>query len=138
MKKMVLMISMLTMLTYCVHAQNKDYNVVFDLTSKDSVNQQSLIREMTLIKKGNPDAKVEAVIYGQGLGVVIKDEASQPEAIKNLLAMKDVSFKVCEIAMKAHNVDKSQLLPDVQTVPDGIYELVSKQHQGWAYIKIAH
>ena len=39
--------------------------------------------------------------------------------------------------MKAHNVDKSQLLPNVETVPDGIYELVSKQHEGWAYIKIA-
>ncbi len=138
MKKISFVISMLFIFTYCAHAQNKNYNVVFDLTSKDSVNQQSLLREMTLIKQGNPDAKVEAVIYGQGLGVVIKDQAPQPEAIKNLLAMKDVSFKVCEIAMKAHNVDKSQLLPNVQTVPDGIYELVSKQHEGWAYIKIAH
>ena len=138
MKKITLMVSMLTMFTYFLQAQNKDYRVVFDLTSKDTLNQQSLLREMTLIKQGNPDAKVEAVIYGQGLSVVIKDQSLQSEAIKNLLTMKDVSFKVCEIAMKAHNVDKSQLLPAVETVPDGIYELVSKQHQGWAYIKIAH
>lgn len=137
MKKIKLVIAMLFIFICCARAQNKDYNVVFDLTSKDSLNQQSLLREMTLIKQGNPDAKVEAVIYGQGLGVVIKDQAPQPEAIKKLLEMKDVSFKVCEIAMKAHNVDKSQLLPNVETVPDGIYELVSKQHEGWAYIKIA-
>lgn len=138
MKKITFMISMFFMFTYFAHAQNKDYYVVFDLTSKDTLNQQSLLREMTLIKQGNPDAKVEAVIYGQGLSLIIKDQSSQSEAIKNLLTMKDVSFKVCEIAMKAHNIDKSQLLPDVQTVPDGIYELVSKQHDGWAYIKIAH
>jgi intracellular sulfur oxidation DsrE/DsrF family protein len=138
MKKKIFLIFLLFILINGAEAQNKDYNVVFDLTSKDTLNQQSLLREMTLIKQGNPDAKVEAVIYGQGLGVVIKGRSPQPEAIKKLMAMKDVSFKVCEIAMKAHNVEKSQLLPDVQTVPDGIYELVSKQHEGWAYIKIAH
>jgi intracellular sulfur oxidation DsrE/DsrF family protein len=138
MKKKILLIFLLFILINGAVAQNKDYNVVFDLTSKDTLNQQSLLREMTLIKQGNPDAKVEAVIYGQGLSLIIKDQSSQGEAIKNLLTMKDVTFKVCEIAMKAHNIDKSQLLPDVQTVPDGIYELVSKQHQGWAYIKIAH
>ena len=138
MKKKILLIFLLFILINGADAQNKDYNVVFDLTSKDTLNQQSLLREMTLIKQGNPDAKVEAVIYGQGLSLIIKDQSSQGEAIKNLLTMKDVTFKVCEIAMKAHNIDKSQLLPDVQTVPDGIYELVSKQHEGWAYIKIAH
>ncbi|MEP6626925.1 MAG: DsrE family protein [Ginsengibacter sp.] len=138
MKKKIFLIFLLFILINGADAQNKDYNVVFDLTSKDTLNQQSLLREMTLIKQGNPDAKVEAVIYGQGLSLIIKDQSSQGEAIKNLLTMKDVTFKVCEIAMKAHNIDKSQLLPDVQTVPDGIYELVSKQHEGWAYIKIAH
>ena len=47
-----------------------------------------------------------------------------------------VSFKVCEIAMKNQNVAKSQLLPTVMTVPDGIGEIVSKQNQGWGYIKV--
>ena len=32
---------------------------------------------------------------------------------------------------------KSQLLEGVGTVPDGIYEIISKQHQGWGYIKAA-
>ena len=73
MKKIILMVSMLTWLTCFTHAQNKDYKVVFDLTSKDTLNQQSLLREMSLIKETNPDAKIEAVIYGQGLGLVTKD-----------------------------------------------------------------
>jgi intracellular sulfur oxidation DsrE/DsrF family protein len=33
---------------------------------------------------------------------------------------------------------KSQLMPGVQTVPDGIYELVSKQQQHSGYIKVTH
>jgi len=50
----------------------------------------------------------------------------------------NVAFKVCAIALKNNNVDKSQLLPGVQTVPDGIYEIVSKQQEHWGYIKVVH
>jgi len=132
------MVSVLTSLACYSPAQNKDYKVVFDLTSKDTLNQQSLLREMNLIKAGNPDAKVEAVIYGQGLGLIKKDESSQSAEIQQLLAMKDVSIKVCALAMKRQKVDESQLLPGVQIVPDGIYEIISKQRAGWGYIKVAH
>jgi uncharacterized protein len=54
------------------------------------------------------------------------------------LSKKDVSIKVCALAMKRQNVDESQLLPGVQVVPDGIYEIISKQRDGWGYIKVAH
>ena len=138
MKKIILMVSMLTLLACFSTAQNKDYKVVFDLTSKDTLNQQSLLREMNLIKEGNPDAKLEAVIYGQGLGLITKDASSQPAEIQRLLSMKDVSIKVCALAMKRQKVDASQLLPGVQIVPDGIYEIISKQRDGWGYIKVAH
>jgi intracellular sulfur oxidation DsrE/DsrF family protein len=52
--------------------------------------------------------------------------------------MSDVSIKVCALAMKRQKVDASQLLPNVQIVPDGIYEIISKQREGWGYIKVAH
>jgi intracellular sulfur oxidation DsrE/DsrF family protein len=42
------------------------------------------------------------------------------------------------VALKNNHVDKSQLLPGVETVPDGIYEIISKQKQGWGYIKAVH
>jgi hypothetical protein len=138
MKKIMVMVSILTSLACFSTAQNKDYKVVFDLTSKDTLNQQSLLHEMNLIKEGNPDAQLEAVIYGQGLGLITKDASSQSAQIQRLLAMKDVSIKVCALAMKRQKVDASQLLPGVQIVPDGIYEIISKQRDGWGYIKVAH
>jgi hypothetical protein len=48
------------------------------------------------------------------------------------------TFSVCAIAMKNQQVDKSQLLPDVKVVPDGIGEIVAKQGAGWGYIKVGH
>jgi intracellular sulfur oxidation DsrE/DsrF family protein len=119
-------------------AQSRPYNVVFDLTSKDSMSQQSVIRWINEISKSDPNAKLEVVMYGQGLDLVVKDKSLVANDVTRLAQNKNVSFRVCAIAMKNHNIDKSQLLPGVDTVPDGIYEIISKQGEGWGYIKVAH
>lgn len=136
--KKITIVLMLILSSFISKAQKADYKVVFDFTSKDSINQQTLLREMSMIKQYNPDAKLEAVIYGQGISLVTNDATSSADAIAMLTAQKDVSIKVCEMAMKRQNIDKSQLQPGVGTVPDGIYEIISKERDGWGYIKIAH
>jgi hypothetical protein len=50
----------------------------------------------------------------------------------------NVSFKVCQVALKNNNVDRSRILPEVSTVPDGIYEIMTKQREGFGYIKVGH
>lgn len=126
------------MLASFIYAQNADYKVVFDLTSRDTVNDQSVIRDASLIRASNPDANIEIVVYGQGLDLVVKDKSTQAAAVEELINDKQVSFKVCAMAMKRNNIDQSQLLTGVEIVPDGIYEIISKQREGWGYIKIAH
>ena len=116
----------------------KDYKVVFDLTSKDSLDQKAVMRWVNEITKAEPNARVEVVMYGQGLNMVVKGRSSVEEAVSKFASNKNVSFKVCEVAMKNQNVDKSQLLAGITTVPDGIYEIISKQRQGWGYIKAVH
>ncbi len=137
MKKMFLTCALIYV-TLLGFSQNTDYKVVFDMTSKDPVNQQTVVRETSLIRETNPDANIEVVVYGQGLDLVITGKTTQASAIKDLIANKNVSFKVCALAMKRNNVDESQLLPGVEVVPDGIYEIISKQKEGWGYIKVSH
>lgn len=137
MKKMFLTCALIYV-TLLGFSQNTDYKVVFDMTSKDPVNQQTVVRETSLIRETNPDANIEVVVYGQGLDLVITGKTTQASAIKDLIANKNVSFKVCALAMKRNNVDEAQLLPGVEVVPDGIYEIISKQKEGWGYIKVSH
>jgi uncharacterized protein len=118
-------------------AQSQPYNVVFDLTSGDSTDHQSLIRWIRGISSSNPDAKLEVVFYGQSLNMILKGKSATESDVKKLLANKTVSFKVCAIAMKRHQIDKSQLITGVDVVPDGIYEIITKQRDGWGYIKVA-
>jgi intracellular sulfur oxidation DsrE/DsrF family protein len=138
MKKYILCIPVIMLMATLVNAQTANYKVVFDMSSKDSVNQLAIVREIGLITGASPDAKLEVVIYGQGLDLVVNDRSPQREAIQKLIAGNKASFKVCAMTMKRNNIDKSQLVPGVEVVPDGIYEIVSKQQEGWGYIKVGH
>ncbi|MEP7228769.1 MAG: DsrE family protein [Ginsengibacter sp.] len=134
MQKSILSIFALLLSPVFLLAQS-DYKVVFDLTSNDTMNHKAVIRWTNEIIKASKDAQVEVVFYGNSLDMVQKDKSVVADDIATLAANKNVSFKVCSVAMKAHNVDKSQLIPGVETVPDGIYEIVIKEKEGWAYIK---
>jgi intracellular sulfur oxidation DsrE/DsrF family protein len=116
----------------------KDYKVVFDLTSGDTLSQQTAIRWVNEIIKTEPTAQVEIVMFGKGLPLVVKDRSALADDVTSLATNKNVAFKVCAIALANQKIDKSQLLAGVQVVPDGIYEIVSKQREGWGYIKVAH
>lgn len=120
-----------------IYAQQTDYKVVFDLTSKDSLDQRAVVRWVSEVSKAAADAKVEVVMYGQGFNFVL-NKSMYADAVTKLAANKNVSFKVCAVALKNNNVDKSELLSCVEIVPDGIYEIISKQKQGWGYIKAVH
>jgi hypothetical protein len=124
-------------LSLCSYSQ-KDYKVVFDLTSKDSTDQAAVIRWLNEITSTNPDAQLEVVMYGRGLNMVVQGKSFVSNEVQRIAGNKNVGFRVCAIAMKNQGIDKSQLLPGVGIVPDGIYEIVSKQKQGWGYIKAAH
>jgi intracellular sulfur oxidation DsrE/DsrF family protein len=116
----------------------RDYKVVFDLTSGDTLSQQTAIRWVNEIIKTEPTAQVEIVMFGKGLPLVVKDRSALADDVTSLATNKNVAFKVCAIALANQKIDKSQLLAGVQVVPDGIYEIVSKQREGWGYIKVAH
>jgi len=119
-----------------IYAQAKPYNVVFDLTTGDTATHQRVIRWINGIITNYPDAKIEVVFYGRALSMVETAQSTVSGDIKNLVGGKNVTFAVCEQAMKVHKVEKSMLLPGVQTVPDAVYELISKQADGFGYVKV--
>ena len=110
MKRILFIACILVASSYSLYSQPKPYNVVFDLTTGDTLTHKRVIRWIKGILESYPDAKLEVVFY--------------------------VTFAVCEQAMKVHKVARDMLLPGVTTVPDAIYELISKQADGYGYIKI--
>ena len=128
----------LVICSFLAIGQKADYKVVFDMSSNDTVNQRAVIREIKAITQSRPDAQLEVTVYGEALPMLVKDKSNYANDIQQLISDKKASFKVCAYTMKRQNVDKSQLIAGVETVPDGIYEIISKQREGWGYIKVAH
>ncbi len=138
MKKQALLIVIILLCSNFSFAQKVPYNVVFDMTSDDTLTQKMAIKWISEVVDNNPDANVEMVFFGKSLGMIVQGRSIVADGIKSYADKKNVAFKVCAIAMRSNKIDKSQLLPGVQIVPDGIYEVISKQHDGWGYIKVSH
>ena len=121
-----------------VRAQRQPYRVVFDLTSRDTLEQKAVLRWLREVGTSSPDAQMEVVMYAKGFELVMPERSLYLADVKEAMKSPNVSFKVCAIALRNNNVDKSQLLPGVEIVPDGIHELVMKQQDHWGYIKVMH
>lgn len=130
-------IAVVVLLPVLTMAQTTAYRVIFDITSGDTAAHKTVIRQIRGISQSRPDAQLEVAIYSDALGMVMKDKSIIADAIQELSSNKKASFKVCAATMKRNNVDKSQLIAGVDIVPDAIYEIVTKQHEGWGYIKVA-
>lgn len=137
--KRILFVGFLMLLTVgFARSQRQPYRVAFDLTSRDTLEQKAVLRWLKEVGTSSPDAQMEVVMYAKGFDLVMPDRSPFIEEVKAAMKNPNVAFKVCAIALKNNNVDKNQLLPGVQIVPDGIYELVSKQQDHWGYIKVMH
>src|SRR5215204_3497033 len=121
-----------------IQSQQQPYRVVFDLTSRDTLDQKAVLRWIREVSTSSPKAQLEVVMYAKGFELVMPERSAFINDVKEALKNPNVSFKVCAVALKNNSVDKSQLLAGVGTVPDGIYEIVSKQQDNWGYIKVAH
>ena len=75
MKKNIFIVSCLLLSCFFLQGQTRDYKVVFDLTSNDTMNHKAVIRWLNEISKSNPDANLEVVFYGQSLDMVVKNKS---------------------------------------------------------------
>ena len=112
----------------------KQHQIVFQLTSADTTAHKMLLKQLGNIGKVAPKTKIEVVCHGPGIAILMKEKSIVKQKISEI-AGKDVQFVACEFSLQERKVDKSELIPEAGTVPAGIIEIVSKQEQGWSYIK---
>jgi intracellular sulfur oxidation DsrE/DsrF family protein len=116
-------------------AQEKPVKIVFDVTSDNTKVHQSTMRHVKAMSKAYPDSQFEVVMYSGAMDMVLKGKSSVEDDMKALAGNDNVSFVICQGTMKRHEVDESELIEGVTTVPDGILEIIEKQAEGWGYIK---
>lgn len=110
------------------------HKIVFQLTTNDTMAHKSLMKQLNNITSVAPSTKIEVVCHGPGLDMLVTDKSVVQEKIKQLKTI-GVDFIACEFSMKERNVSAEKIIPEAGFVKAGIIEIVSKQEQGWSYIK---
>ena len=137
MKKHIFTATLFTLLSLFCWAQSKPVRIVFDVSNNDTLTHKTAVRHANGEAKAYPEGQFEIVVYSGALDMVVNGKSTLAPAIQELMTRKNVSVKVCEETMKRYNVAKTQLLPGVEIVPDGIIEVINRQGEGWGYIKEA-
>jgi len=115
-------------------SNNPEHKIVFQLTTGDTTAHKQLIKQFNNILSVSPSTKIEVVCHGAGLDMLISDKTIVEDKIK-LLSEKGVVFNACEFSIKERKVDRIKIILVAGFIPAGIIEIVSKQEQGWSYIK---
>ncbi len=117
-----------------VASSKPEHKIIFQLTTGDTTAHKQLMKQFNNILTVSPTTQIEVVCHGPGLDMLVNGKTIVAEKIK-AMADRGVAFKACEFSMKERKVEKDKIVPSSGFVPAGIVEIVSKQEQGWSYIK---
>ncbi len=130
--------SLLFVLISLTAARSQEVKIVFDVTSDDPKIHSSTMRHIKAMSTAYPNSTFELVIYSGALPMVLKDKSALTQEITEVVSQENVTINVCAMTLKRYDLDKSDLIQGVGTVPDGILEIVQRQSEGWGYIKEAY
>jgi hypothetical protein len=82
---------------------------------------------------GASNVDVEIVAYGPGIGMLKMDSSVGGRVDEATSA--GVKVIACENTMKGQKLNRADMLNGIGYVQAGVVELMSRQQQGWAYIR---
>ncbi|GAA4269522.1 hypothetical protein GCM10022257_16230 [Hyunsoonleella aestuarii] len=123
------------LITGMAFSQEEPVKIVFDVTSNNTSVHKSTVRHVKAMSAAYPNSQFEVVMYSGAMEMVLKEKSVVAEDIAKLIQKDNVDFVICEGTMKRHKASESDIIDGVRSVPDGILEIVSRQKEGWGYIK---
>lgn len=82
---------------------------------------------------GRANVDIEIVMFGPGIAMV-RFDSEVADRIAETVG-RGIKIAVCENTMTALKLTKSDMLPNLSYVKAGVTELMTKQEQGYAYIR---
>lgn len=108
--------------------------IVFQLSIGDTLAHKALMKQIGNITTVEPTTLIEVVCHGPGLDMLRKDKSTVAKKIEEF-SQKGIVFNACEFSMKERNVSAEQIVPTAKFVKAGIIYIVTRQRDGYSYIK---
>ena len=106
MKRMLVIASLAVLSLGLVRAKPQPYRVVFDLTSRDTLDQRAVLRWLKEVGTSSPEAKMEVVMYAKGFELVMPDRSAFVDDVKE--AMKNPERVVQGLRDRAEEQQRRQ------------------------------
>lgn len=110
------------------------HKIIFQLMSDDTTVHTSLIKQLYNVLAAAPGTKIEVVCHGPGINLLMNDKTTVQNKIRDLKS-KDVVFLACENTLRDKNIPKEKIIAEAGFVQSGIIQIVTRQEEGWGYIK---
>ena len=136
MKKLILLtlFALATIGTLQAQDGKSPHRILFQVASADSMEHKMLMRQLTNTNAAAPDAVIEVVCHGPGLDLLMTDRTVVRKKITGLKEL-GIKFIACENAMKDRGVTREQMIEETDYVPAAIIHIVTRQEEGWSYLK---
>jgi uncharacterized protein len=116
-------------------SKNVKHHVIMEITSADTSAWKGAMNNIRHLKeKWNADVDIEIVAHGPGVDMLVKEKTNQQKQMTEL-KNAGVRFAACMNSMKARNISKEALVSEAEPVPSGVVEVITKQEDGWSYLK---
>ncbi|MHB1215752.1 MAG: DsrE family protein [Thiobacillus sp.] len=111
------------------------HRVVFALTVNDQHVWNEVFGNFHNIQSalGPKNVAIEMVVYGDAIAM-LRDDSLVYNKVEQALE-EGVKIVACENTMKAQNISRDHMLPNIGYVTAGIVELITLQEAGWSYIR---
>lgn len=120
---------------YSQSTARPEHRVIMQLTQNNPEAHKGLINQLNALTSAWGDSVIiEVLAHGPGVEMFMKEKSTQQEFIQKL-KLKGVHFVICENTLTQKAISKEQLLPDLEYVKFGLVEVITKQEQGWTYLK---
>lgn len=127
------------------HAQNqaatalkgppKRHKIVIQVSDNDPAKWNLALNNAKNLQDdvGAANVDIEIVAYGPGIGML---KLESPTGSRVADAMKaNVKVLACENTMRGQKLTRDDMLPALSYVPAGVTEIMTKQSEGWAYLR---
>lgn len=136
--KIILITAAFALAANTVQAQGKKakpaaYQVVFQLSSSDTLVHKALTKQLNNLLAAMPGVTIEVVTHGPGITFL-----QQSSTVKNnleKLQQLGVTFLACRNTLLEKKIDPGTLLPFASVIPAGLAHIIRRQSEGWSYIK---
>ena len=123
------------------HAQNagtkgqKRHKIVIQVSDNDPAKWNLALNNAKNLQDdvGAANVDIEIVAYGPGIGM-LKLESLSGARVADALTAK-VKVIACENTMRGQKLTRDDMLPALSYVPAGVTEIMTRQSEGWTYLR---